>query len=428
MDSTTQKTINGIGTWKDLKEFEVNARRLGRFDDEVAHAVVVRTSELGRALVARYTKLDLSNLNAAEEKIVAAVSAYVGIKKAKGSHSEYTFRQIRNRGLIGAAEHAVSRSSPTEGFQTLIEEDRGEISYEQIVLDHPEFFSKRAAWYARKALGLTNATVRPPAAGSSNEDDEEEDDSEADGTSKPRNVRWSRDELILALDLYVKHRAAPLQKGAPEIKELSELLNRLGAALAQRSLDTYRNENGVYMKLMNFRSVDPAFKKDGKKGLSRNNKDEAVVWDMYFHDPTKLAEVALLIRAGVLQHQENQELAGLDEPDIVEAEEGRVLTRLHRYRERDRGIVVAAKQAFLKKHGRLFCQCCGFDFSKRYGAAGEGIIDVHHSKPIHTMKPGELTSLDDLVMLCANCHRVVHSKRKWMSVDEVRAAHAGGLA
>jgi predicted HNH restriction endonuclease len=430
MNETIRRAINSCSSWDDLKNFESNARERGRFDDEVAAAVAARSSQLGRGLVAKYTGLDLSNLNAAEEKIVEAVSAYVAIKKAKGSHAEYTFRQIRNRGFLGAAESAVSRATPTAGFQTLVDEDLGEISYERIVLDHPEFFTERAAWYARRALGLPNSTARPPVTEAANAfeptDEAEPADAAALGLSKTRNPPWSRDELILALDLYVRHGATPLQKGAPEIVELSEVLNCLGAALDQRASTTYRNEAGVYMKLMNFRSVDPAYAQEGKTGLSRNNKDEAVVWGMYFHDPEKLHAVANLIRAGVQEHEHNQELGGLDEPDIVEAEEGRVLTRLHRYRERDRRLVVAAKQAFLKTHKRLFCQCCGLDFSKRYGEAGEGIIDVHHAKPVHTLQPGQITSIADLILLCANCHRVVHSKRKWLTLEEVQAAHAGG--
>jgi predicted HNH restriction endonuclease len=416
MEETIKKIISGISSWDELRNFEINARERGRFDDELAVAVAVRTSQLGRALVARHTNLDLSELNAAEAKIVDAVAAYVGIKKAKGSHPEYTFRQIRNRGLLGAAEAAVCRSTPTEGFQTLVEEDLGEISYEQIVLEHPEFFSTRAAWYARRALGLENETPRPPPP-----------ESAADATiaQQVRNAAWSRDELILALDLYIRHRIKPLQKYAPEIVELSSDLNRLGETLDQRS-PTYRNENGVYMKLMNFKSIDPFYVKEGKKGLNRNNKDEAVVWAMYAGEPAKLSAVAQLIRAGILAHEEDHVLAEMGEPEIMPAEEGRMATRLHTYRERDRRIIVDAKKAFLKKHNRLFCQCCGFDFSKRYGTIGEGIIDVHHTKPVHTLKPGELTEVHDLALLCANCHRVIHSKRKWLTLDEVRVAHASG--
>ncbi|WP_436296613.1 HNH endonuclease [Variovorax sp. LjRoot175] len=94
---------------------------------------------------------------------------------------------------------------------------------------------------------------------------------------------------------------------------------------------------------------------------------------------------------------------------------------MHRVRERSRKLVEQAKKLALKKHGRLFCEACKFDFADRYGAIGQGLIDVHHTKPVHTLAEGDRTSVEDLALLCANCHRVVHSSRKWLSVAEVAA-------
>lgn len=72
--------------------------------------------------------------------------------------------------------------------------------------------------------------------------------------------------------------------------------------------------------------------------------------------------------------------------------------------------------------GKLSCEACGFDFSIKYGEIGAGIIEVHHKKPVHTLKPGDTTKVQDLALLCANCHRVVHSRRQWLTVDQVKAA------
>ncbi|WP_242553951.1 HNH endonuclease [Pseudomonas protegens] len=55
------------------------------------------------------------------------------------------------------------------------------------------------------------------------------------------------------------------------------------------------------------------------------------------------------------------------------------------------------------------------------------MIDVHHSKPLHTLQPGDKTKLADLALLCANCHRVVHSQRKWLSVAEVKERYQTNL-
>ena len=72
-----------------------------------------------------------------------------------------------------------------------------------------------------------------------------------------------------------------------------------------------------------------------------------------------------------------------------EAEEGAVLTRLHRFRERDRGIVDRRKSRALKEHGTLACEECGFDFRKTYGLRGDGYIECHHAQRVSALKPAE---------------------------------------
>jgi hypothetical protein len=68
-------------------------------------------------------------------------------------------------------------------------------------------------------------------------------------TLRSRNPDWTRDELILALDLYLRHRSAPPAKDSKEILDLSALLNRLAAALhgGVGKERTFRNANGVYI-------------------------------------------------------------------------------------------------------------------------------------------------------------------------------------
>lgn len=241
-----------------------------------------------------------------------------------------------------------------------------------------------------------------------------------DGSQK-RNPPWSKDELILALDLYLKHRKSPPGKNSPEIIELSELLNKMSNALGLSEMEKFRNPNGVYMKLMNFRSCDPEYTKSGKVGLTRGNKDEEVVWNEFAPDPERLSLTAAAIRFAIEKPADDLDLLGPEEPEIQEAQEGRVLTRLHRFRERDRKLVESKKQEALKKHGRLSCEVCGFDFSFRYGPSGNGIIDVHHTIPVHTLAQGQKTRLEDLSLLCANCHRMVRSSRRWLSLEELRS-------
>jgi 5-methylcytosine-specific restriction enzyme A len=105
-----------------------------------------------------------------------------------------------------------------------------------------------------------------------------------------------------------------------------------------------------------------------------------------------------------------------------EAEEGKVLTRLHRTRERDRRIVERRKAKALREHGTLHCEACGFNFTTRYGERGSGFIECHHTRPVSALRPGEKTRLEDLALLCANCHRMIHIRRPWMTVDQLKQA------
>jgi hypothetical protein len=83
-----------------------------------------------------------------------------------------------------------------------------------------------------------------------------------------RNPTWSRDELILALDLYLRHRERLPDSDDTEITELSQTLNSPFGEQANDAV-LFGNRNGVYMKLANFRAVDPLHTSQGKRGLSR---------------------------------------------------------------------------------------------------------------------------------------------------------------
>lgn len=234
---------------------------------------------------------------------------------------------------------------------------------------------------------------------------------------RTRNPVWSRDELILALDLYLKNRESPPGKTNPMVVELSQLLNIMGRRVEDRQED-FRNPSGVYMKMMNFRSLDPIFTASGKKGLTSIGEGDRVVWRQFSEKPEELSAAAEAIRANV-SSAKDVALVDLDGA-VAEAEEGRLLTRQHIQRERSRSLVEKKKAAVLKTTGRLECEACGFDFEVIYGERGKGFIEAHHTKPLNTLTPGTKTSTDDLVVLCANCHRMVHSRRPWLSIVDLR--------
>ena len=160
-----------------------------------------------------------------------------------------------------------------------------------------------------------------------------------------------------------------VQKGSHEVRELSQLLLRLHTKLGTRAAATLRNEDGVYMKLGNFKRHDPEFTSAGKKGLSRGSKGEEAVWNEFSSNLPLLRDTAASIRAAMMSDVVLADVA--EDPTL--SGEGRVLTRVHRVYERSLENRRTKLAAFKKKHGAVFCECCGFDFGKTYGGARGGL-------------------------------------------------------
>ncbi|OEK68688.1 HNH endonuclease [Staphylococcus equorum] len=88
------------------------------------------------------------------------------------------------------------------------------------------------------------------------------------------------------------------------------------------------------------------------------------------------------------------------------------------------GMKYERNQALRKKaieiHGTT-CKVCGFNFKSRYGDLGEGFIEIHHIKPMFSIKK-EVTvnPEDDLIPLCSNCHKMIHRNSKQpLSIEEL---------
>lgn len=82
--------------------------------------------------------------------------------------------------------------------------------------------------------------------------------------------RWSRDELLLALNLYHKLTFGQLHARNPVVAALAENLGRTASS--------------VGMKLCNFASFDPALKLRGIKGLEGASALDRTVWNEFHAD------------------------------------------------------------------------------------------------------------------------------------------------
>jgi len=231
-------------------------------------------------------------------------------------------------------------------------------------------------------------------------------------------VNWDREEMILALELYF--RTPQPGKHSKEVAEVSELLRTRAAQLGRLVPPRFRNGDGVYLKMMNFRRYDAAQIAKGNKGMDRGAKLEAAVWNEWSGDVSKLRNAASAIRLSIQNGIEVGE-AFSDDLDADLAAEGGFEYRQHRRYERNPQNVRRKKAAVRNAGLPLECEACGFDFEKAYGPRGADYIEVHHKKPVHTLQEGTVLQLSDLALLCSNCHRMAHRWGKLLSVDDVAA-------
>jgi len=101
-------------------------------------------------------------------------------------------------------------------------------------------------------------------------------------------------------------------------------------------------------------------------------------------------------------------------------QEGRALYRKHRKLERDSRIGRLAKDTRIKKVGKLSCDACGFSFERAYGPRGAGFIEAHHTIPVSELRGKKATRVSYIVLVCANCHRILHRTRPWLGMAELR--------
>jgi len=79
-----------------------------------------------------------------------------------------------------------------------------------------------------------------------------------------KTVRWTREHLLIALNLYCKLPFGKLHKTNPVIVQVAKRMGRTSSSLA--------------MKLCNFASLDPVQQARGIKGLAGASKQDRAVW------------------------------------------------------------------------------------------------------------------------------------------------------
>src|SRR5213595_2347213 len=101
------------------------------------------------------------------------------------------------------------------------------------------------------------------------------------------NIEWTRDEHVLAFNLYYGLPFGKIGSTRPEVIELAKLLER--------------SPGSVAFKLTNFARLDPTLQARGIKGHTHGAKGEEEVWNEFAGNPEELAYESERLRAERLQ-------------------------------------------------------------------------------------------------------------------------------
>jgi len=166
-------------------------------------------------------------------------------------------------------------------------------------------------------------------------------------------------------------------------------------------------------------NIDPEFTYLGI-GKVMNYRDDFK--DVYNKDgsPTFCLEFELNCKDSIVNPTFINNFDNSFEDGIPDTPEGKEKYVRHKTRERNPVIIKQKKIEFRREHGKLFCEVCLFDFSETYGSRGEGFIECHHNIPLHEEENERVTKTSDLSVLCSNCHRMIHRKKKWLTIQELK--------
>lgn len=231
-----------------------------------------------------------------------------------------------------------------------------------------------------------------------------------------KNPPWSRDEIILVLYLY-KQQGSNISSATAQIysEHLIDLAIINGIYLEKYK--NFRSPDAIKLRISNFIGMDNRL--PNKKGLDRKANLVLETWNEFENNFSELEKEAKKIFL-MLETTQSHKKEIKEKLYEIHVREGGMRLFFHKRRERKPKIVSNKKKKTLKEKGFLSCEVCEFNFLEKYGKHGENFIECHHNKPLSEMKDGEKTYLSDLSLICSNCHRMIHQKKEYLTIKELK--------
>lgn len=223
-------------------------------------------------------------------------------------------------------------------------------------------------------------------------------------------------ERVSILDLWFDNMDADECGIFQELNPLEIMKSEVGQR-KRRAQSFYDVSKLAFQEIRDLRVIILDRKKGGEGNTSARMLDHSA-WSVVQCD----ASGKILVRRGTNQSRTMSENS---DPEILSFTEGEQRLAFVKHRKREWRLRQAKLDAFKTLNGRVFCEVptCGFDFGKVYGALGEGFAEVHHLDQLSAAPLiGRKITLDDLAVVCSNCHRMIHSGGACRTLAEIIVA------
>jgi len=211
---------------------------------------------------------------------------------------------------------------------------------------------------------------------------------------------------------YLTHLVSPIDETIDKVDNFEHPYVRMVACVAKNSTPIFIDSNEWSFYKCNRGQVCNINTIERRNGNSLTIlQKQNFVWNVFDNiDPTLINNFPNL----------NIETFETDEEGVEEGMEKTAL-RLHKFKERNPDIISKAKNK-AGIENRLFCEVCLFNFEKQYSDLGKGFIECHHKQ--HISKGGiRKTKIEDLAIVCSNCHRMLHRKDidgNYLEIDNLK--------
>jgi 5-methylcytosine-specific restriction enzyme A len=233
-------------------------------------------------------------------------------------------------------------------------------------------------------------------------------------SKRKTNPDWTREELVLALDLYFNLDQGQMHKDNPDVIRVSNELRSLNIHKEIPDPKKFRNPSGISRRLGNFKNMDSNYIGEG---LSNSGKLAKEIFIEFSQHRDKLRNEAGLIKQLYIKPETGNKLIAEEERYNYKSE---FLFNFHKNRETDPLINKIKKEMVLLTSSSLKCEVCGFDSVAFFGEFGNDLLEIHYTKELKSEPGLEQSSMEDFIIVCSNCHKVLDSKYGIINANDLR--------